>query len=90
MSEVSVAGTESERNWGGSQASRRTKGSEHRSHRSSRRGSQAGWGGSEQDWGGKSESGNGYDEDNSTYLNDNWSGVKVRVRSRRGSVGGWE
>jgi hypothetical protein len=101
MSEVSVAGTESEQNWGGSQASRRTKGSEHRSHRSSRRGSQAGWGGSEQDWGasqtanvdgwgGKSESGNGYDEDNSTYLNDNWSGVKVRVRSRRGSVGGWE
>jgi hypothetical protein len=88
MSEVSVAGTESERNWSGSQASRRTKGSEHRSHRSSRRGSQAGWGGNEQDWGGKSESGNGYDEDNSTYLNDNWSGVKVRVRSRRGSVGG--
>jgi hypothetical protein len=105
MSEVSVVGTESERSWGGSQLSRRSEGSEHRSRRSSRRGSQAGGGGSEQDWGasqtanvdawnGKSESGsgyaNGYDEDDSTYLNDNWSGVKVRVRRTRGSIGGWE
>jgi hypothetical protein len=105
MSEVSVVGTESERSWGGSQPSRRSDGSEHRSHRSSRRGSQAGSGDSEQDWessqkanvdgwAGKSESGsgyaNGYDEDDSTYLNDNWSGVRVRVRSTRGSIGGWE
>jgi hypothetical protein len=113
MSEISVAGTEGERDWGDSQPSRRSKGSEHRSHGSSRRGCQVGWGGSEQDWGasqtanvdgwdGKSEGGggyaNGYGEDNSTFLNDNWSGVKVRVRSTRGSTcgstrgsaGGWE
>jgi hypothetical protein len=109
MSEISVAGTEGERDWGDSQPSRKSKGSEHRSHGSSRRGCQVGWGGSEQDWGasqtanvevwdGKSEGGggyaNGYGEDNSTYLNDNWSGVKVRVRSTRGSTrgsaGGWE
>jgi hypothetical protein len=99
MSEVSVVGTESERSWGGSQPSRRSDGSEHRSHRSSRRGSQAGSGDSEQDWessqkanvdgwAGKSESGsgyaNGYDEDDSTYLNDNWSGVRVGGSSRKG------
>lgn len=47
-----------------------------------------GWGGertdSESGGGGRYE--NGYDEDNGTYLNGSWSGVKVRVRSRRASI----
>jgi hypothetical protein len=103
MSDVSVAGTNSERSMPGSRRA-----STRRSHRSNQTDH---WGGSERDWGGSqktnvdgrrgdrtdSESGgksrysNGYNEDDGTYLNNSWSGVKVRVRSRRGSTnaGGW-
>ncbi|KAH4033962.1 hypothetical protein HBH92_127500 [Parastagonospora nodorum] len=83
MSDVSVAGTGSERSWPESRQ---------RSRRSNRTDN---WGGSQEANVGErtdSESGrgsryeNGYDEDNGTYLNGSWSGVKVRVRSRRGSM----
>lgn len=91
MSDVSVVGTGSERSW---PESRRAL--SQRSRRSNRTDN---WGGSQganvDGWGGErtdSESGgggryeNGYDEDNGTYLNGSWSGVKVRVRSRRASI----
>ncbi|EAT81465.2 hypothetical protein SNOG_10966 [Parastagonospora nodorum SN15] len=83
MSDVSVAGTGSERSWPESRQ---------RSRRSNRTDN---WGGSQEANVGErtdSESGrgsryeNGFDEDNGTYLNGSWSGVKVRVRSRRGSM----
>jgi hypothetical protein len=88
MSDVSVAGTGSERS---SPESRQ------RSRRSNRTDN---WGGSQEASVGErtdSESGlgnryeDGYDEDNGTCLNGSWSGVKVRVRRRRGSTnaGGW-
>lgn len=105
MSEVSVAGTGSERSWPSSRAASHRNHQSHKSDKSHH--SDSHWGGSEQQWRGSqtanvggwgedrtdSESGiggsrhaNGYDEDNETYLNDSWSGVKVRVRSRRGSA----
>jgi len=89
MSDVSIAGTGSERSWPESRQ---------RSRRSNRTdnwgGSQGanvdGWGGemtdSETGGGAESRYSNGYDEDNGTYLNGSWSGVKVRVRSRRESM----
>ncbi|KAF1918862.1 hypothetical protein BDU57DRAFT_122119 [Ampelomyces quisqualis] len=100
LSEVSVAGTGSERGSLGGNSQRTWRASEHV-------GSQAGWGGSQgamvDGWGGdRTDSGsgsasaggykNGYDEDDERYLNDSWSGVRVRVRNRtrKGHVVGWE
>jgi hypothetical protein len=75
MSEVSVAGTESERSWPHSQISsrhsRRSKASDHGSHRSSTRRSQAGWEGSEQSWGGSHKAnvdGRGGDSDSGSRV----------------------
>jgi hypothetical protein len=88
MSEVSIAGSGSARSckqtddWKGSQeANVDGRGGE-------RTDSQSGSGA------GKSRYSKGYDEDDLTYSNDDWSGVKVRVRSRKGSVNvrgrGWD
>lgn len=51
---------------------------------------EGGWSGSQEGRGEGSRLSNGYDEDNETYLNEDWSGVKVRVRSRRVSGSGWD
>ncbi|KAH7079558.1 hypothetical protein FB567DRAFT_562700 [Paraphoma chrysanthemicola] len=85
LSEVSVAGTGSQRSWPGSQTSSRHHGSRvsshrsDRSHKTSKHGSNIGWG---------EKFANGYDEDDETYLNESWGGVKVRVGSRRESIAG--
>jgi hypothetical protein len=77
MSEVSVAGTESERSLTDSQTSsrhsRRSAASEHRSHRSSRHESEVNWGGSEQSWG-QSQKANC----------DGWGGDRTDSESGRG------
>ncbi|KAF2023611.1 hypothetical protein EK21DRAFT_80491 [Setomelanomma holmii] len=88
LSEVSVAGTGSERSWPDSQASEQRHGS--RSWAGSQRANVDGWPSDQtESEDGQATYANGYDEDNATYLNENWGGVKVRVGSRRESVAGW-